>query len=129
MTRRNKKKKLHVFAFPVPFAGVVVLLATFALGYVWLRSRCESLGSEIKALELKKESLSKKCREEQYKWSRMKSPRNIERSLARHNIVRGWPRRDQIVSFHDADVFDDSLPEREEDAPRYAKLERAIMND
>lgn len=89
------------FIFPVPFAGVVVLLSTLGLGYVWLGCRCEALGRELKALEIEKAALDKKHMNERLRWTCTKSPQNIEKSLAKHNIVMTWPRRDQVVRLSD----------------------------
>jgi len=95
--RRNSKKRMHGFVFPAPFAGVVVIGVLLALAYVWLGSRCDSLGSEIKTLELEKAQLKKDILNEESRWTKMKSPANLEMALAKHKIVMAWPRQDQIV--------------------------------
>lgn len=117
--RRKNKKKVDGFVFPVPFAGLVVLFSAFALCYVWLGCRCEALGVEIKALESENDALNKKYLNEEYKWTRMKSPRNLERVLRERNIVMSWPRRDQVVRLYDTSKYQSG----------YAKLDRAVMNE
>jgi hypothetical protein len=101
MRRRNRKKQVDGFVFPVPFAGLLVIIATLALTYVWMGCRCESLGKEIKALEQEREVLQKKYLTREYTWTQMKSPRNIEKALARFNIKMIWPANNQIVRLQD----------------------------
>jgi len=82
---------------PARFAGLVVLAVTLALAYVWLECRCETVGRELKKLESQITELDKLLRNEEYRWTTMKAPANIEQALARHGIVMTWPRRDQVV--------------------------------
>lgn len=120
MARRKKnRKKVDGFSFPVPFASLAVIVSVFALAYLWLGSRCEMLGREIKKEEAKKEILVKRYLNEEYKWSRMKSPRNLERVLKEHNVEMRWPRRDQIVRLYDTGEYRNG----------YAKLDRVVMNE
>lgn len=104
MGRRNKKKKLDSFMLPLPLAGVVVLVTAVALAYVWLDCRCETLGREIKALERDKELLKRKCLTEEYKWARMKSPREIDKALQKFHIEMAWPKSDQILRMSPAEA-------------------------
>ena len=98
MRKRNKKKKdIHGFIVPAPFAGVIIILSSLAVGYLWLDSRCQTLGKELKALDMESQELNKKLKSEEYRWSLMKSPANLEKTLKRHHIVMSWPRSDQIV--------------------------------
>jgi hypothetical protein len=92
---------MHGFVFPVPFAGVLVLIATLAMIYVWLGCRCEVLGREIKTLEQEREVLHKKHLNEEYRWTRMKSLRSIENALAGFSIQMTWPANNQIVRLQD----------------------------
>ncbi len=95
--RNNRKKKADGFIFPVPFAMVVIFASTLALAYVWLGCRCEAVGREIKALEIENEELRRNYVNENYKWTRMKSPQNLESKLRAMNIAMDWPRKDQVV--------------------------------
>lgn len=126
MPRKNKKK-VNGFAFPVPFAGAVVAIAVLALGYVWLGCRCEAIGRDIKKLETERAALMKKHQNEELRWAQLKSPRNIERALSRHNIVMTWPRRDQVVRLYDADL--DQRPSARSGGRTYARLERSAMHE
>ncbi len=117
--RKRNKKKVDGFVFPAPFAGFVVIVSVFALAYLWLGSRCEMLGREIKKEEGKKKILVKRYLNEEYRWSRMKSPRNLERVLNQNGMVMSWPRRDQIVRLYDNSEYRNG----------YAKLDRVVMNE
>lgn len=101
MRRRNRKKRMDGFASPVPVAGFLVLISSFALIYVWLGCRCDSLGKEIRKLEQERVVLHKKFLNEEYRWAQMKSPRSIEKALARFNIAMTWPANSQIIRLQD----------------------------
>ncbi len=96
--RKNKRrKKAKAFVLPMPFSVLAVLVATLALGYVCLKSCCEELGREIQSMECERAEMDKKLSIEEYRWTQMKSPRNLEESLAHHGIDMSWPRGDQVV--------------------------------
>lgn len=95
--KRKKQQQINGFAFPVPFAGIVVVAAALALGYVWLGCQCEALGDEIKVVELERADLNKKYLNAEYRWVRTKSPRSMEIALQRHGLDMDWPRAGQIV--------------------------------
>ncbi len=100
MSRRKKRNRKVVkagFIVPRSFTAVVVFFAATALVYLWLSSRCEALGVEIKKLESERVELNKNLLNEEYKWSRLKSPENIEKTLSRYGITMGWPGRNQVV--------------------------------
>jgi hypothetical protein len=100
--RRNRKKRVDGFNFPIPFAGFIVIGVMLFLSYLWLCSRCDELGCEIKSLEKEQVKLENKFLNEEYKWMSMKSPKNIEETLMRYGISMTWPRRDQVVWLADA---------------------------
>jgi hypothetical protein len=97
MSRRNRKKRLHGSAFPVPFAGVAVAFVALALTYVWLGSRCDRLGQEIKTLETERVELNKKYMNAEFRWASLKSPQSLETALAAHQISMDWPSHEQVV--------------------------------
>ena len=97
MARRNRKKKVNGYIFPVPFAGLVVMVSALALTYVWLGCQCEAVGQEIKAIEEKGKELNKEFLNASYRWTRTKSPRNLETALAQHQIHMDWPQVSQVV--------------------------------
>ena len=106
MPRKNRKnKRLDTSSFPVPFAGVVVLVSVLGLSYVWLVGQCDALGKELKDLEGEQAALHKKYLNEEFRWMRMKAPRNMERILAARGIAMDWPRGDQVVVLHRSAPF------------------------
>ena len=130
MTRKNRKKrKLNASMVPRPFAGVVALVVVFALGYVWIGSRCEALGRELKSLENERQVLHKQYLIEESKWIRMKSPQELQKALERHNIIMTWPKNDQVIRLSDVNLFDVPLPSEDDDTIQYARLERIILNE
>ena len=102
MTRKNRKKR-STAVLPVPFAGVVVVIATIGLAYTWLDCRCDALGSEICQREQELKELRKELQREESRWLRIKSTRNIRRALELNGIVMTWPGNDQVVRLYDPD--------------------------
>lgn len=128
MARRNRKKqKVNGFLMPAPVASVVVMLSVLALAYIWLGTRCESVGKAIKVLESEQIILKQELSNQRGKWAEMKSPRNLALALAKHGIHMTLPKGKQIVEirgkFYEGwrDTFDDS--------PKYARLERSRMHE
>ncbi len=98
MARRNRKRNTaNGFLLPVPLAGVIVLLVSFALLYLWLDHQCEALGNDIKDLETRGRALQDVLVKESNRWTSMKSPENLERALVRHGLVMVYARPEQIV--------------------------------
>jgi hypothetical protein len=130
--RRNRRKRLHWFAFPVRYAGLVVLGSVVALSYVWLGCRCESLGREIRTLEIERDQLKKELLNEESRWSKMKSPGSIEEALDKHKIVMTWPRRDQVVRLDNREAAGaPSNHNKLNGLPSYASVrrEKAVIHD
>ena len=127
MARRNKNRKKQAagFIFPMPFALALTLAAGLALSYLWLCGRCESLGVQIKALEAKKADLHNRVINEEYKWSNLKSPRNIELFLQQHNLVMTWPDESRIVRVRTAQ----SAPVADSGRHQFAQNNGAAVND
>ena len=125
MARRNRKKR-QIDASGVPFrtGGLVLVVVMAGLAYVWLGSQTEKLGTELKALETEQALLSKKYLNEEYRWSRIKSPRSVVFALGKRGINMDWPRSDQLVRLSD------SFPELKRwgdlgpDALKFARIER-----
>ncbi len=106
MKKKKNRKRVDGFVFPVPFAGGLIIIATLALAYVWMGCRCEALGREIKGLEREKTVLYKRYLNEEYRWTQMKSPRNLERVLAKHSMKMVWPRASQVVRLTGPDLLE-----------------------
>jgi len=129
MRKKNRKRKASGFAFPVPFAGVVVFAVLAALAYVWLEYCSDSLGSEMKALERQKELLHQKHLNEEYKWMQEKSPRNIMAALKNHHLVMTWPTRSQVVRLQAPSFHDQGFASMDAELLEPPRLGRIVMND
>lgn len=114
---------------PAPFTGVVVAGSLFALSYIWLGCRCDSLGRDIKALEIEKSQLKKEILNEESRWTKMKSPSNIEMILAKHNIVMTWPRQDQIIRLSEAGPYLSAPYKKTDHSLTYVKREKVVIHD
>lgn len=95
--KRNRKQRVDGYMFPVPLATLLVFAAVAALAYLWILSRCEIIGNEIKQLEAEQAVLIEKVLNEDLKWTRLRSPQNLERILARNGVRMGWPSQRQVV--------------------------------
>jgi len=124
MKKKKNRKRVDGFVFPVPFAGALTVIATLALAYVWMGCRCETLGREINGLEREKTVLYKKYQTEENRWTQMKSPRNLERVLARNNMEMVWPRPSQIVRLRSEDRI-----ESRRLLTQVSRSERVAMNE
>ena len=126
MIRRNRKKRMHGFVLPAPYAGLVVAGAVLALAYVWLSCRCDSLGRDIRGLESEKAQLKKELQNEESRWAKTKSPGSIETALAKYNIVMTWPRQDQVVRLYESRNVSS---ERTGNSLTYIRREKAVIHD
>lgn len=103
--KRNRKKRVDGYLFPVPFASLLVVVGLAALAYLWMLSRCEAIGTDIKQLERVQAKLTERYLNEELKWTRMRSPQNLERILARNGVNMDWPKGQQVVLMADAGIW------------------------
>jgi len=127
--RNRKKKRVEGLAFPVPIAGLFIVVAMFGLAYVWLCCQCEALGRDLKTLENQKTELEKQFLNEEFKWTQKKAPRSMEAALARHGIHMAWPKRDQVVTIARTPVMEDQLARRDSGVLGGAGLRKTVMNE
>jgi hypothetical protein len=121
--RKNRRKHEARVAFPSPIAAVIFVVAVLALMFLWFDGRCESLGGDLGKLEKTLEKLEGRVLNEEYKWTNMKSPRNMERLLVKHKLVMTLPDEDEVIRVRAlADVT-------REEPERYAQKAGAYMND
>lgn len=104
MARRNKKRHVEGVSISRPLVGVVIAAVLVGLAYVWFTGRCEKLGHEISVLEKQKAALDKQLSHEEFKWSRMKSPMEVEKMLARFRLEMAQPRAEQVVRLRESDL-------------------------
>lgn len=129
--KRNRKKRVDGYLFPVPFASLLVIAGLAALAYLWMISRCEAIGAEIKVLETEAASLNEKYLNEELKWTRMRSPQNLERILARNGVKMSYPAGRQVVMLADAGLWESHRDAGGSPAGdgRYAKVSRTERHE
>jgi hypothetical protein len=96
MRARNRKAQVRI-PFPVVLANMLVFVAVFGLSYVWLCARCDTLGQEIKQLELAQRDARRRLINEQDRWSNLLAPASLDRALKRHRLAMRLPDETQIV--------------------------------
>jgi hypothetical protein len=84
---------------PAPLISCLVVVALLSLGYLWLDCRCKALGRDIKSLEATQRDAGIRYEYEWCRWTEMKSPRNLERTLTAHGVGMALPRPQQVVHF------------------------------
>ena len=94
---RLKRSKNGEGVFPTVLAVVLLGATTTALGYLWLCGRCEDMGRRIKALEQEKTQIERRVVNEEYKWSNMTSPQNMQRLLEAHGLTMTWPLEKNVI--------------------------------
>ena len=125
--KQNRKQSDEGIKLPPAFAVILGLAAAVSLSYLWFSGRCETLGVQIKKLEEQKIETHKRVLTEEYKWSNMKSPGNIEQILQKHHLVMTWPGPERVVRLR-------SNPETLKPAQvvqrrEYAQHTGVVMND
>lgn len=101
--KRTKKNQVQV-PFPVVLANVLVLVAVLGLSYMWLCSRCDALGRDIKNKEADLAAAQKRLVNEQDRWSSITSPLNLQRAIRKHSLDMVMPRETQVVKVGRWDV-------------------------
>jgi len=102
MAAKRKKKKMKKnqvqVPFPVLLANILVLVAVLGLSYMWLCSRCDALGKDIKDKERDLAIALKDRENEQECWTLLTSPDNLEQAIETHGLDMVWPHDKQIVN-------------------------------
>jgi len=128
MAKKNRKRTSEGFIFPAPLAAILAGTTFVALSYLWFCGRCEAIGAQIKDLEVQKSELHKRVINEEFKWSNMKSPRNIENLIREMKLEMAWPEEKQIVRVRGCAAL--SAPERTASAEnQYARGAEFTAND
>jgi hypothetical protein len=94
--KKSKTNQVKV-PFPVLLANVLVLVAVLGLSYMWLCSRCDALGKEIKRKEAALIAANKRLTNEQDRWSSITSPANLERAIRKQGLAMTMPSESQIM--------------------------------
>jgi hypothetical protein len=128
MIKKNRKKTQAKFPVPIPLVALVLVLAGLSLVYVCLQSRTETLGREIKLLEVARDRLRDQLVRDQCEWARLQSPSNLEQALKMHGLVMTWPNRDQIVRIRYDGSLDTLRGLESRPGSRVARADRIVMN-
>ena len=126
--KKNKKKNVRAVGFPSPLAAILVSVGLLSLVHLWLCGRCEALGKEITTLEKRKIEAHRRALNEQYKWSNMKSPQNMERLLKRHHLEMRLPNESFVVRVRTS-VLDLATGTTKPSHQQFARNVGAPMND
>ena len=100
--RRNRRKRVNGYAARVPLAVFVAVALMLIIGMLWLKAGSDALGAEISRLERVSQDLTEQLLNEEMKWNRMQSARNISTVLTRSGIRMDWPASGQVVRMQDA---------------------------
>jgi hypothetical protein len=109
--KNRKKKSSETFSFPLPLAALLIAVISVVLLYVCLDSRVQILGAKIKQLEDQNSELKKRYAYELWKWEKMKSPGNLEKTLAKNNSKMIVPAEINIVRLTDPESLMAFTPE------------------
>jgi cell division protein FtsB len=116
MANKRKKKKMKKnqvqTPFPVFLANILVLVTVLGLSYMWLCSRCDALGKEIKEKERELIAVEKRATDEQDRWSNITSPVNLARAIKKYHLGMAMPRESQIIRVSYQENFDDLVINR-----------------
>jgi len=94
--RMMKQAEVQV-PFPVLISYILIVIVVLGLSYMWLCSRCDALGKEIKQKEHELTESAKRLADEQSKWSLLTSPENLEYAIKVHRLNMVMPKEEQIV--------------------------------
>jgi hypothetical protein len=83
--------------FPVALALCAVVSVFFALSYLWINDRCETVAGTIKQLERERDELVVRVRNEEAKWSRLHTLRRVREQLVAFGIAMDYPANDRVV--------------------------------
>ena len=122
---RLKKKNNSESVFPSILALVLLGATALALGYLWICGRCDDLGRRLKDLEQQRLAMQRRIVNEEYKWSNMTSPQNMEKLLQVHGLAMTWPTEKSVVRIHRSSTDDASAPSKRQ----YAQHAGAPVND
>ena len=97
LRNKNQRRGKDGPVFPVPVAVFFGAVTALAVGFLTLDGRCDMVGRRIKELERQKAAQERQIVTEEYRWSNLTSPANIEKLLQAHNLALGWPEQKNVV--------------------------------
>lgn len=97
--RKQTRKQQVQVPFPVVLANVLVMVAVLGLSYMWLCSRCNALGKQIKGKERELREANKRLANEQDRWTSITSFQNLERAIRKHHLNMTMPDDARVVKI------------------------------
>ena len=94
--QKNRKAEVTI-PFPMKFSVILIFAVVFGISYIWLCSRCEQLGNDIKQRESELRASQTRLTNEKERWASMQTPANVDRALKRHGLQMTLPDARQIV--------------------------------
>ncbi|HMP72414.1 MAG TPA: hypothetical protein PKE55_04040 [Kiritimatiellia bacterium] len=102
--RTRTRKTVQVRLYHGASLLALLVAAVLSLAYLSLGARSEELGREINRLEKRLEAVRRDVQNEEFKWSHLTSPGELEKLFKRHNIVMSWPPPENIVRLRRGDL-------------------------
>ena len=103
MAKRNQKNGARGGRAMLWGVGLGVLSAAVAMVYLGMLNTCETLGQQIKRLEVQQFELHKRAVNEERNWAAARSISNMEQLMARHGIAMSWPDQRNIIRMRPAE--------------------------
>ncbi len=125
----NRRRGPRGLVFPAPLAVILGFAAVVSLSYLWVCGRCEDLGVQIQKLEGKKAEVHRRVINEEYKWSNMKSPQNIERLMQHFKLAMTWPEEARVARVRGGGLEPEAPVEDAAARPQFAQHTGTIVND
>ena len=107
---KNRKRDEVPGVFPAALAMLLGGAIVVALSYLWLCGRCDSIGRRIKQFEQQKLAVERARVNEEFQWSNMTSPQNMEKLLKAHGLEMSWPAEKNVVRIHRRLGDEDATP-------------------
>lgn len=109
--RKVNVKRNAARVFPVRLMMLLVFVGVFALVFLWLESRCQSLARELKRAEDQLAEVRRRRVNEEFKWSNLRTYKNVGAALKAFDIVMDWPGKDRLVVLtRSTDILDPQPP-------------------
>ncbi len=98
---RNKNRTwdapTHVWVLSTRVAAFVLIVVIGVVTYAVLKHHCGALQRDILRLETEQRRLVDELKKERTRWSEMKRPANLVKTLYRHGIAMEHPSAQQLV--------------------------------
>ncbi|MEI6970353.1 MAG: hypothetical protein WCL44_02445 [bacterium] len=130
MRLQNKRKNVSAKGvIPVGLTALIVLIPALCLVYLSVDGGCKRLGKELKALDAEIVELSRRCRNEEVRWTSMKAPGELDKAIRRWHLPMTWPAEQQVVRLTATDVIEAFEPASRAQRTLYAQAGRIRGND